>query len=249
GGMTAPARAGKSASRSDKRAQQAAGKGTTGGGTRSGTKADKPRARSAAAERAYARREERRARSTREPSVRRPRQVRSGAEDRRPTSAKPKTRAKQLQEKVALARLPLVVVVMTVLAVGLAATLWLSIAAVSGSYQLQHGEAEIASLNERREQLLREVSTLDSPPVIQRRAVEELGMVPGPTPAHLVMQPDGTVLVVGDPEKATAPPPPPPPPAPPAEQPPAEQPQDQLAQQGPPPAQAGERPPAAAGGR
>ncbi|KAA5831127.1 hypothetical protein ABT337_20190 [Saccharopolyspora hirsuta] len=247
--MTAPARAKKSAARSGsaERAQSAAKKSTT---AKSTTKSDKPRSRSAAAERAYARREERRERSTREPSVRRPRQIRTGSEDRRPTSAKPKTRAKQLQERVALARLPLVVVVMSVLAVGLAATLWLSIAAVSGSYRLQDGEAEIASLNERREQLLREVSTLDSPPVIQRRAVEELGMVPGPTPAHLVLQPDGTVIVVGEPEKATAPPPPAPPPV---EPPPAEPPQDQApAEQQPP---AGEQPPAeqppqaAAGGR
>lgn len=238
--MTAPARAKKSASRSGsaERAQSAAKKTTAKSAT---TKSDKPRSRSAAAERAYARREERRERSTREPSVRRPRQLRTGAEERRPTSAKPKTRARQLQERVALARFPLVVVVMSVLAVGLAATLWLSIAAVSGSYQLQHGEAEIASLNESREQLLREVSSLDSPPAIQRRAVEELGMVPGPTPARLVTQPDGTVVVVGEPEKASAPQPPAPPPA---EQPPAEQSQEQ-----PPPV--GEQPPAdaAAGAR
>ncbi|MER7081287.1 FtsB family cell division protein, partial [Saccharopolyspora kobensis] len=214
--MTAPARAKKSASRSG--SQSAAKKTTAKAAT---TKSDKPRSRSAAAERAYARREERRERSTREPSVRRPRQLRTGAEERRPTSAKPKTRARQLQERVTLARFPLVVVVMSVLAVGLAATLWLSIAAVSGSYELQHGEAEIASLNERREQLLREVSSLDSPPAIQRRAVDELGMVPGPTPAYLVTLPDGTVVVVGEPEKASAPPPP----APPAGPPPAEQPQ------------------------
>ncbi|MER7011241.1 hypothetical protein ABT324_07420 [Saccharopolyspora sp. NPDC000359] len=248
--MTAPARSKKSAARSGsaERAQSAAKKT----GTKSTAKSDKPRTRSAAAERAYARREERRERSTREPSVRRPRQIRTGSEERRPTSAKPKTRARQLQERVATARLPLVVVVMSVLAVGLAATLWLSIAAVSGSYQLQQGEAEIAALNEQRERLLREVSTLDSPPVIQRRAVEELGMVPGPAPAHLVPQPDGTVLVVGEPEKATAPPPPPPPP-PPAAPPSVEQPPDQApADQQPP---AGEQPPAeqpteaAAGGR
>ncbi|MGW1677857.1 FtsB family cell division protein [Saccharopolyspora sp. NPDC002376] len=236
--MTAPARAKKSASRSGsgERAQSAAKKTTAKKTTqtkttaKSATKTDKPRSRSAAAERAYARREERRERSTREPSVRRPRQVRTGSEDRRPTTAKPKTRAKQLQERVSFARLPLVVMVMSVLAVGLAATLWLSIAAVSGSYQLQRGEAEIAQLNERRERLLREVSSLDSPPAIQRRATEDLGMVPGPTPAHLVMQPDGTVLVIGEPEKASAPPPPAPPAPPAGEQPSAEQPPEVAAE-------------------
>ncbi|GAA0520050.1 hypothetical protein GCM10011581_10190 [Saccharopolyspora subtropica] len=190
--MTAPPRA-KTAARS----QQAAQKSTKG--------ADKPRQRSAAAERAYARREERRERSLREPSGRRPRQQRQLVDERKVTTAKPKAKARQLQERVSQARLPQVVMVMTVLATGLAATLWLSIAAVSGSYRLQQGESDLTVLTERKEQLLREVSSMNSTPEIQRRAEQELGMVPAPIPAHLVPQPDGSVAVVGEPEKARAP--------------------------------------------
>lgn len=207
--MTAPARA-NAASRTDS-AQDATAEKTRTATQPQGLKpppkkSDKRRTRSAAAERAYARREERR-----EQSARRPRQVRQGVEERRPVAAMP--RAKQLvHERVStLARLPLVVVVMVVLATGLAATLWLSISAVSGSYRLQEGEARVNALNERKEQLQRDVSTMGSTPEIQRRAEQELGMVKAPAPAHLVPQPDGSVVVVGEPKKATTPPPPVPP--------------------------------------
>ncbi|MEB3367000.1 hypothetical protein [Saccharopolyspora mangrovi] len=207
--MTAPARA-NAASRTDS-AQDAIAEKTRTATQPSGLKptpkkSDKRRTRSAAAERAYARREERR-----EQSARRPRQVRQGVEERRPVAAMP--RAKQLvHERVStLARLPLVVVVMVVLATGLAATLWLSISAVSGSYRLQEGEARVNALNERKEQLQRDVSTMGSTPEIQRRAEQELGMVKAPAPAHLVPQADGSVAVVGEPKKATTPPPPVPP--------------------------------------
>ncbi|MBQ0924810.1 hypothetical protein [Saccharopolyspora endophytica] len=214
--MTAPARA-NAASRTDSAQAETVEKTRTApqptGLKPPSKKADKRRTRSAAAERAYARREERR-----EQSARRPRQVRQGIDERRPVAAMP--RAKQLvHERVStLARLPLVVVVMVVLATGLASTLWLSISAVSGSYQLQEGESRVNALNERKEQLQRDVSTMGSTPEIQRRAEQELGMVKAPAPAHLVPQPDGSVVVVGEPEKATAPPPPPAPPAPPAVQ-------------------------------
>ncbi|MCI2420555.1 hypothetical protein MOQ72_24190 [Saccharopolyspora sp. K220] len=205
--MTAPARAKNAASRtgSNERTQQAAQKTAQKSGP------EKPRARSAAAERAYARREERRDRSLREPSDRRPSQLRQGVEERRPSKPKSRPKAKQLQERVSLSRLPLVVVVMSVLATGLAATLWLSIAAVSGSYRLQDGENRINELNERKERLLSDVSSMSSTPEIQRQA-EALGMQPAPPPAHLVPQPDGSVLVVGEPKKATAAPPQAPPP-------------------------------------
>lgn len=211
--MTAPARA-NAASRTDNAQAETVEKTRTApqpsGLKPPPKKSDKRRTRSAAAERAYARREERR-----EQTARRPSQVRQGVDDRRPVEAVP--RAKQLvQERVStLARLPLVVVVMVVLATGLAATLWLSISAVSGSYRLQEGEAGVNALNERKEQLQRDVSTMGSTPEIQRRAEQDLGMVRAPAPAHLVPQPDGSVVVVGEPEKATAPPPPPAPPAPP----------------------------------
>ena len=155
---------------------------------------ERRRTRSAAGERAYARREERRERSLRELS-RRPSKRQAGG-GRKPTVAATR-KARQLQEKVTHSRVSMVVVVMSVLGVGLAAILWLSIAAVSGSYQLQQAEARVNELSERKEELIREVSQLNSPAVLQRRA-EELGMRPGPPAIHLVVQPDGTVLPVGE---------------------------------------------------
>ncbi|MHA6800743.1 FtsB family cell division protein [Bounagaea algeriensis] len=127
----------------------------------------------------------------------------------RSRTAAPQSSPVVLRVRSALDRIPLVGVVMTLLGVGLAATLWLSIAAVSGSYQLQQGQAELNSLSERKEELMREVNTLNSSPMIQQRA-EQQGMVPGPMPAHLVQRPDGSVQVIGDPEQAQAPAPPPP---------------------------------------
>ncbi len=150
-----------------------------------------------------------------------------------------------LQSKVAQARLPFMVTVMSLLAIGLIATLWLAIAAVSGSYQLQTAEAEVNALQERKETLLRDVSALDATPALQRRA-SELGMVPAPEPAYLEVQQDGSVAVVGEPESAEAPPPPPPPepPAPPAEEvPPGQQEQDPNARP-PEGQQPAEQPPA-----
>ncbi|MFR9730836.1 hypothetical protein ACL03H_16555 [Saccharopolyspora sp. MS10] len=187
----------------------------------------KGRSRSAAAERAYARREERRDRTTREPAERRPRRQRQAAEQRQWRLAAVRPRARQLQAKVATSRVPMVVAVMGLLAIGLVATLSLSIAAVGGSYRLQEVEQEVTALNEHREGLLREVSNLDSTPALQRKAIE-LGMVPPPgPPAHLVVQPDGSVRVIGEPEQASTPIPAAPPvqppvdPWPPAPQPPA----------------------------
>lgn len=203
--MTAPART-KSGSRagSTDRTKNAAGTSTKSGAQQKTTErksTTKPRGRSVATERAHARRD----RALRESPTRRTAPTTRG----KPAGAKQKT---TLQERLfSSARLPLVVVVMAVLAIGLAATLWLAIAAVSNSYQLQQGEQTINTLNERREELMRDVSTMNSTPVLERRVTEELGMVPGPDPAHLVVQPGGGVEVVGEPEEAKAPPPPPPP--------------------------------------
>ncbi|GAA3356006.1 hypothetical protein [Saccharopolyspora gregorii] len=224
--MTAPARAKTSASRTGsaaKKKEPAKRKAASTTATAPQTKTQKKtpakaRGRSAAAERAYARREERRDRTSRETAERRPRRQRQAAEQRQPRQwrlAAVRPRARQLQAKVATSRVPLVVAVMAVLGVGLVATLSLSIAAVGGSYQLQQVEQEVTALNEHREQLLREVSNIDSTPALQRKATE-LGMVPPPgPPAHLVVNPDGTIRVVGEPQQASAPP------APPAPKPPA----------------------------
>ena len=161
------------------------------------------RTRSAAAERAYARREERRARSARV-DTERPARKQPGEQPRPQRQRVTQQKAKQLQSKVAASRVPFVVAAMGLLGAGLVSTLWLSIAAVSGSYELQQGESDINSLSEHKEQLMREVNGMDSTPALQRRA-SDLGMVPASEPARLVVNPDGSVTMVGEPKPAGRP--------------------------------------------
>jgi hypothetical protein len=111
-----------------------------------------------------------------------------------------------------------VLLIMVLLAVGLVATLWLSTAAAADSYRLQDATAEARVLSEQAERLKQDVAVLSSAPELARRA-GELGMVPVRDPARLVVAPDGTVEVVGEP-RAAVPPAPPEPPA--GAQPPAE---------------------------
>ncbi|WP_019854746.1 hypothetical protein [Actinopolyspora mortivallis] len=99
---------------------------------------------------------------------------------------------------------PFVGTVMVVLVSGVVATLWLSIAAVSNSYRIQDSKERVQALTERKEDLLRSVSRMSSISEVQRR-VEEMNMVPAPEPAHLVVDPDGSVRLVGHPRAATAP--------------------------------------------
>lgn len=116
---------------------------------------------------------------------------------------------------VETSRTPFVLLVMTLLAVTLVATLWLSTAATADSYHLQSARKMARQLSERSESLSRQVATLETAPELARRA-RELGMVPAGDVAQLVVQPDGEVVLVGQPRRATAPPPPPAPPVSPA---------------------------------
>lgn len=206
--MTAPARARTSAERTEERDTQTIVRPRTG--------TESVRSRSATTERT------RRDRSQRTGTESRPQSTSKRTAAQRSTTRRSATergtvrasvqraraqKAKLLQSKVATSRVPFIVSVMAVLACGLIATLWLAIAAVSGSYQLQKANAEANALQERKEALVREVSTMDSTPALQRRA-KELGMVEPAEPAHLVVQPDGSVRVVGEPKAATAPAPP-----------------------------------------
>jgi hypothetical protein len=115
-------------------------------------------------------------------------------------------------------RTPFVLVVMVLLGVALVSTLWLSTAATADSYHLQSARKVARNLAERSESLSREVATLETAPELARRA-RELGMVPAGNPARLIVRPDGTVVLVGHPRRATAPAPPPAPPAAPAARP------------------------------
>jgi hypothetical protein len=162
---------------------------------------ERRRPRTAAAERAYARRAQREGRA-------------------------PERAAAPVDS--AAGRASFVVLVIALLVVGVAATLYLSTQAVADSYRLDEAKQGATDLAERAEVLQREVTKMDSPSEIARRA-KEMGMVLPGDPARLVVQPDGTVVVVGEPKAAQGPaaPPPPPPaaevePAPPADgQPPA----------------------------
>jgi cell division protein FtsB len=116
---------------------------------------------------------------------------------------------------VETSRTPFVLLVMALLAVTLVATLWLSTAATADSYHLQSARKMARQLSERSESLSRQVATLETAPELARRA-RELGMVPAGDVAQLVVQPDGEVVLVGQPRRATAPPPPPAPPVSPA---------------------------------
>jgi protein-disulfide isomerase len=110
-------------------------------------------------------------------------------------------------------RAPFVLLVMVLLAVALVATLWLSTAAAADSYHLQSAQEQARNLTERSENLGREVASLETAPELARRA-RELGMVPAGDPARLVVRPDGSVVLIGQPRRATAPAPPPVSPAP-----------------------------------
>jgi cell division protein FtsB len=143
-----------------------------------------------------------------------------------------------------------VVLIMALLALALTATLWLSTAAAADSYQLESARKTARTLAERAETLGREVASLETAPQLARRA-RELGMVPAGDAAQLVVRSDGSVVVIGQPRRASAPAPPPAaaPPAPPAAQPgPPAPPPGAPPPQPPPPAPAAQQA-APAGGR
>lgn len=106
-----------------------------------------------------------------------------------------------------------VVLIMALLALALTATLWLSTAAAADSYQLESARKTARTLAERAETLGREVASLETAPQLARRA-RELGMVPAGDAAQLVVRPDGSVGVIGQPRRVSAPAPPPPAPPP-----------------------------------
>jgi hypothetical protein len=136
-------------------------------------------------------------------------------------------------------RTPFVMLIMALLAVTLVATLWLSTAATADSYHLQNARKVARQLTERSESLGRQVATLETAPELARRA-RELGMVPAGDAARLVVRPDGGVVLIGQPRRATAPAAPP---APPQPGPTPPQPGPTPPQPGPTPPQPGPTPP------
>ncbi|MDQ3404980.1 MAG: hypothetical protein M3548_16595, partial [Actinomycetota bacterium] len=105
-------------------------------------------------------------------------------------------------------RASFVVLIIALLAVGVAATLWLTTQAVADSYRLEQAKKEATRLAEQAAELQREVTKQESAPALAQRA-GALGMVPAGDPARIVVRSDGTVEVIG--EAKPVPPPPPPP--------------------------------------
>ncbi|MEU9059966.1 septum formation initiator family protein [Streptomyces sp. NPDC048430] len=101
------------------------------------------------------------------------------------------------------ARTPFVLLVVLLLAGGLISLLLLNSALNEGSFRLSKLKRETTELTDEQQALQRDVDSYSEPDALERRA-RELGMVPGGSPAFL--NPDGTVR--GEPERATAQPPP-----------------------------------------
>jgi hypothetical protein len=181
--MTAPARVTGPASRTGTKTQpQPKERGT-------GKPAAQPdttgKNRSAAAERAYARRAQRSDRVT-------------GG------TASPKVERKQ----GSASRATFVVLVMVLLVGGVIATLWFSTQATADAYRLEQAKNTTNQLQVQVGQLQQQVAQQDSPPSLAQRA-QQLGMVPAGDPAHLVVGSNGKVAVIGTPSAATKPAPPP----------------------------------------
>ncbi|WP_460406329.1 hypothetical protein, partial [Actinophytocola sediminis] len=104
-------------------------------------------------------------------------------------------------------RASFVILIIALLTVGVAATLWLSTQAIADSYRLEKAKTTAGELAERAAELQRDVTRAESPSELAKRA-KEMGMVPAGDPARLVVLPDGRVVVVGEPTPAAKPKPP-----------------------------------------
>lgn len=107
-----------------------------------------------------------------------------------------------------LAKVPFVVLIIFTLGLGLAITLWLSTEAAQRSYQLGNARAVNEALAQQKEALERDVLEAESAPALAE-AARGLGMIPSRDTAHLVQDPGGNWIVIGDPKPADGAPPPP----------------------------------------
>lgn len=108
-----------------------------------------------------------------------------------------------LRPRLLRSRTSFVLLIMLLLAGGVAATLWLSTQAISTSYRLERLHEQNARLAERVAELQRVVAKRESATWLAEQA-RSLGMVPAGLPAKLVVQPDGTIRLVGEPHVVTA---------------------------------------------
>ncbi|MGW0036066.1 hypothetical protein [Gordonia sp. NPDC003376] len=128
----------------------------------------------------------------------------------RRTSARADTAAGRLRSRTGtpitlrerLIRVPIVVPVLALLALGLGLSLWLSTKAAQDSYELGVARKENQSLTDQRDALKRAYESGSSAPQLSDKAAA-LGMVPAKNPARMVVGPDGRPRIVGDPTPAT----------------------------------------------
>ncbi|MGW0180245.1 FtsB family cell division protein [Nocardia sp. NPDC003345] len=138
--------------------------------------------------------------------------VKSGAAQRayarrRQRAAVPPTAAAPAGSELT-GRVPFVTAILAMFGCGLALTLVLTTRAAEDSYQLSDAREANRVLSDERAALEREVAAADSAPELATRA-RELGMIPAVDPARLVVGPDGTITVIGEPAPAQGAPAPP----------------------------------------
>ncbi|ORV22965.1 hypothetical protein [Mycolicibacterium confluentis] len=113
-----------------------------------------------------------------------------------------------LNPRTLAARVPFVVLVIGALGVGLGVTLWLSTDAAERSYELGSARQANRVLLQQKEALERDVLEAQAAPALAE-AARNLGMIPSRDTAHLVKDPAGNWIVVGNPKPAEGVPPPP----------------------------------------
>jgi outer membrane biosynthesis protein TonB len=107
-------------------------------------------------------------------------------------------------------RTPFVLLILGILGCGLVCLLLLNTATASDSFRAGSLQQQNNALTLRQQALQREVSSMEAPQALAKAAAE-LGMVPGPDPAFLILNKDGSSKVVGNPSPTTpvlVPPPP-----------------------------------------
>lgn len=137
------------------------------------------------------------------PDTPRPDRVRSAAAQRGYARKAQRQAARAGARTRSAWRTPFVLMVMALLAAGLISSLLLSTAATGDSYRLDEARRQARDLTETAEQLRQQVAAMQTAPELAKRA-RDLGMVPADEPARLVLRPDGSVEVVGEPTPATA---------------------------------------------
>lgn len=102
----------------------------------------------------------------------------------------------------ALRRMPFAVLVVAILAVGLALTLWLSTTAAEDSYGLSAAREQNSTLSAQRDALNKSYELANSAPELAKKAAEQ-GLIPSKDVARMVVGSDNRIRIVGDPTPAS----------------------------------------------